>query len=180
PGNNSGRAGGTANVVGPNVANSNSGCKNNSNGCLDINTDVAGMFEIKWIYTEFPLTGKDSLLPFIPVETMARAGGQPFSTLANYKIVYANGDFAGLSTITRFRQTRSPARAYLVAEAQLAGGNRNIATARTSRGEDYAFIISPEFTPFKGLDIKPMYSYFHVDGQTAGTARHNVFNRRFV
>jgi len=77
PGNNSGRAGGTANVVGPNVANADTGCKNNSNGCLDLNTDVAGMFEIKWIYTEFPLTGKDSLLPFIPVETMARAGGQP-------------------------------------------------------------------------------------------------------
>src|SRR3989442_4596424 len=36
-------------------------------GCLDLNTDVGGMIEIKWIYTEFPLTGKDSLLPFIPV-----------------------------------------------------------------------------------------------------------------
>ncbi len=102
PGNNTGTAGGVLNVAGGNTANSNSGCKNNSNGCLDLNTDVAGMLEIKWIYTEFPLTGKDSLLPFIPVETIARAGGQPFSTLANYKIVYANGDFAGLSTITKF------------------------------------------------------------------------------
>src|SRR5215472_18614577 len=96
PGNNSGRAGGTANVVGPNVANADTGCKNNSNGCLDLNTDVAGMFEIKWIYTEFPLTGKDSLLPFIPVETMARAGGQPFGNLATYKLAtFAASDFAG-------------------------------------------------------------------------------------
>jgi len=180
PGNNSGTAGGVLNVAGGNVANSNSGCKNNSNGCLDLNTDVAGMFEIKWIYTEFPLTGKDSLLPFIPVETMARAGGQPFSTLANYKIVYANGDFAGLSTITKFDPTTQLKLAYVVAEDQLAGGNRSTAITRTSRGEDYAFIVSPEFTPFKGLDIKPLYSYFHVDGLTAGTARHNVFNRRFV
>jgi hypothetical protein len=180
PGNNSGTAGGVMNVAGGNVANSNSGCKNNSNGCLDINTDVAGMFEIKWIYTEFPLTGKDSLLPFIPVETMARAGGQPFSTLANYKIVYANGDFAGLSTITTFDPTTKLSLAYVVAEDQLAGGNRSTATTRTSRGEDWAIIVSPEFTPFKGLDIKPMYSYFHVDGLTAGTARHNVFNRGFV
>jgi hypothetical protein len=180
PGNNTGTAGGVLNVAGGNVANSNSGCKNNSNGCLDLNTDVAGMFEIKWIYTEFPLTGKDSLLPFIPVETMARAGGQPFSTLANYKIVYANGDFAGLSTITTFDPTTKLSLAYVVAEDQLAGGNRSTATTRTSRGEDWAIIVSPEFTPFKGLDIKPLYSYFHVDGLTAGTARHNVFNRRFV
>src|SRR2546422_4816324 len=56
-------------------AGANSSCKVNTNGCLDLNTDVGGMIEIKWIYTEFPLTGKDSLLPFIPVETMARAGG---------------------------------------------------------------------------------------------------------
>jgi hypothetical protein len=99
PGNNTGSAGGVA-VVGP--GNATTGCKNNSNGCLDLNTDVGGMIEIKWIYTEFPLTGRDSIMPFIPVDTMARAGGQPWSTLANYKIVYANGDFAGLSTITRF------------------------------------------------------------------------------
>ncbi len=51
--------------------------KCDTNGCLDINTDVDGIIEVKWIYTEFPLTGKDSLLPFIPVETMARAGGSP-------------------------------------------------------------------------------------------------------
>src|SRR5512132_2103787 len=105
PGNSTGTAGGILTVAGGNSANANSGCKNNANGCLDLNTDVAGMMEIKWIYTEFPLTGKDSLMPFIPVETMARAGGQPWSTLANYKIVYANGDFAGLSTITQFDPT---------------------------------------------------------------------------
>jgi hypothetical protein len=57
-------------------------------GGLDLNTDVAGLFEIKWIYTEFDLTGKDSLMPFIPILTVARAGGQPFGTIANYKIYY--------------------------------------------------------------------------------------------
>src|SRR3989441_3770097 len=149
PGNNTGTAGGVLVVAGGNVQNSNSGCKNNSNGCLDLNTDVAGVLEVKWIYTEFPLTGKDSLLPFIPVETIARAGGQPFSTLANYKIVYANGDFAGLSTITKFNPNVSVKLAYVVVEDQLAGGNRSSAITRTSRGEDYAFIVSPEITPFK-------------------------------
>ena len=80
----------------------NGGCHFGTGGGLDINTDVAGLFEIKWIYTEFDLTGKDSLLPFIPVLTVARAGGQPFATIANYKIYYANGDFAGLDLYTTF------------------------------------------------------------------------------
>src|SRR5438132_7092372 len=103
PGNVSGSAGGFgSSQLGAANGGQPPACKVNVNGCLDLNSDVGGMIEIKWIYTEFPLTGKDSLLPFIPVETMARAGGQPFSTLANYKIVYANGDFAGLSTITTF------------------------------------------------------------------------------
>jgi hypothetical protein len=177
PGNNTGSAGGVAVVS---AGNSNTGCKNNSNGCLDLNTDVGGIIEIKWIYTEFPLTGKDSLLPFIPVETMARAGGQPWGTLANYKIIYANGDFAGLSTITKFDPNVIAKLAYVVVEDQLAGGNRSTATTRTSRGEDWAITVSPEITPFKGLDIKPLYSYFHADGVTAGGARHALINRRFV
>src|SRR6266566_475865 len=38
----------------------NGGCKGSTaaGGGLDLNTDVAGLFEIKWIYTEFDLTGK--------------------------------------------------------------------------------------------------------------------------
>src|SRR2546428_13255097 len=140
-----------------NSSGTNSGCKVNSNGCLDLNTDVGGMIEIKWIYTEFPLTGKDSLLPFIPVETMARAGGQPFGRLANYKIVYANGDFAGVSAVTTFAPTLTTNLAYAIIEDQLAGGNRGLGAAKVTRGEDYALIVSPEITPYKGLDLKPLF-----------------------
>ena len=82
------------------------------------------MLEVKWIYTEFPLTGKDSLLPFIPVETIARAGGQPFGRLANYKVVYANGDFAGISANTTFTPNIKTALAWGIVEDQLAGSNR--------------------------------------------------------
>jgi hypothetical protein len=173
PGNNSGQTGGNA-----------GGCKANTSGCLDINTDVAGLFEIKWIYTEFDLTGKDSLLPFIPVLTVARAGGQPFATLAGYKTAaYANGDFAGLSTITTFSPEVKLAFAYVIVEDQLAGGNRlppgsTSTQNRTSRGEDYAFIVSPEITPLKGLDIKPLFSYFHGDGLTSSSVRGNHANIR--
>src|SRR5262247_1119126 len=181
PGNVSGAAGGfAAGASGGRAGATPPGCKVNTNGCLDVNTDVGGMIEIKWIYTEFPLTGKDSLLPFIPVETMARAGGQPWSTLANYKIVYANGDFAGLSTITQFDPNTTLKLAYIVVEDQLAGGNRSTAPTRTSRGEDWAITVSPEFTPFKGLDIKPLYAYFHADGVTSGGSRHNTINRRYA
>src|SRR2546428_6146716 len=154
-----------------------SGCKANTNGCLDLNTDVGGMIETKWIYTEFPLTGKDSLLPFIPVETMARAGGQPFDTLAQYKLAqYANGDFAGISAITTFAPNLKTNLAYVIVEEELAGSNRGNPSLKISRGEDYAVIFSVDITPFKGLDLKPLYSLFHAGGQTAGGARRNLYN----
>jgi hypothetical protein len=177
PGNNSGVAGGAVTVG---AGNPSTGCKVNSNGCFDLNTDVGGMIEIKWMYTEFPLTGKDSVLPFIPVTTIARAGAQPFGTLANYKTVYATGDFAGVSAVTTIAPSLKTNVAFAILEDQLAGGNRAAATARTSRGEDYAFISSLDITPFKGLDIKPLFSWFHADGLTNAGARHQVINRRFA
>ena len=141
------------------------GCKSGSFGSgLDLNTDVAGAVEVKWIYTEFDLTGKDSLMPFIPVPTRARAGGQPFGTLANFKPTYANGDFAGLSTVTTFAPNFKMNFAYVQVEEEV------LATA----GEDWAVIVSPEITIFKGLDIKPLYSYFHADGDTSSSAQRNV------
>src|SRR6184192_4347322 len=156
------------------------GCKFGTGGGLELNTDVAGLFEIKWIYTEFDLTGKDSLLPFIPVPTVARAGGQPFATLANYKITYATGDFAGVSTITTFTPEVKLNLAYVMLEDQLAGGNRALAAVRTNRGKDYAVIVSPEVTPLKGLDLKPLFSWFHADGTTSTAARRNATNIRTV
>src|SRR5215510_4433179 len=173
PGNVTGFPGG-----GPSPGTPTGGAKVNANGNLDINTDVGGMIEIKWIYTEFPLTGQDSLLPFIPVETIARAGGQPFGTMATYKLAaYAASDFAGLSTVTTFAPNIRLNLGYVIAEDQLAGANRGNPSLKTGRGEDYALIVSPEFTPFNGLDLTPLYSWFHADGQTPGSARRNLVNR---
>src|SRR5207249_4049221 len=173
PGNNSGNAGGNGSIGGGPA-----GGKFGTNGNFDINTDVGGMFEIKWMYTEFDLTGKDSILPFIPVLTVARAGGQPFGTIGNYKVLYANGDFAGLDLYTTFTPEIKNHLAFVVVEDQLAGGNRALANVRTNRGEDYAFILSPEITPIKGLDIKPVVSWFHADGTTSGNSRRNSVNWR--
>jgi hypothetical protein len=175
PGNVSGSAGGFG--AGTNGATP-PGCKVNTNGCLDINTDVGGMLEVKWIYTEFPLTGKDSLLPFIPVETMSRAGGQPFDTLAQYKLAqYANGDFAGISAVTTFTPNIKSNLAWVIIEDQLGGSNRGLPAAKTGRGEDSALIASIDLTPTKGLDLKPLFSWIHTDGQSSGALRRNNVNR---
>jgi hypothetical protein len=156
------------------------GCKGAgaAGGGLDINTDVAGLFEVKWVYTEFDLTGKDSLMPFIPVLTVARLGAQPFGTIANYKVWYANGDFAGADLYTTFTPDIKNHLAWVMVEDEFAGGSRNVPNVRTTRGEDYALILSPEFSPTKGLDLKPMFSWFHADGTTAGASRRNSFNTR--
>lgn len=175
PGNTTGLPGGASPLAPIN------GTKVNTNGALDLNTDVGGMIEVKWIYTEFPLTGQDSLLPFIPVATVARAGGQPFGSLATYKLAtYAASDFAGLSTVTSFAPNIRLNFGYVIAEDQVAGANRGNPSQKTGRGEDYALIVSPEYTPLKGLDLKALYSWFHADGVTSIAARRNLVNIRTV
>src|SRR5947209_3760702 len=120
PGNNTGFPGGP-----PSQGTPTGGAKVNASANLDLTTDVAGILEIKWIYTEFPLTGKDSLLPFIPVETMARAGGQPFANLATYKLAtYAASDFAGVSAVTSLAPNIRSNLTWVIVEDQLAGANR--------------------------------------------------------
>jgi hypothetical protein len=162
PGNNAGTACGFA-----------GGCKGagSAGGGLDLNTDVAGLFEVKWIYTEFDLTGKDSRMPFIPILTVARLGGQPFGTSANYKLYYANGDFAGLDMYSTFTPDIKNHLAFVLVEDQRAGGNRLPASTstqnRTSRGEDYAVHHQSRVHAVQGLDLKPMFSWFHADGVTA-------------
>jgi len=47
---------------------------------FDLDTDVAGAVETKWLYLETPITGPGSLLPFIPVTTIGRFGGRFRST----------------------------------------------------------------------------------------------------
>src|SRR5262245_27559541 len=57
-----------------------------TDGSLSLNTDVRGIIESKWLYTEFEV-------PYIPYRTIARLGAQPFASAASYKLAaYANGD----------------------------------------------------------------------------------------
>src|SRR5262245_54977475 len=65
-----------------------------SDGSFALNTDVRGILEIKWLYTEFEV-------PYIPYPTIARLGAQPFASSASYKLAaYATGDFAGVNLVT--------------------------------------------------------------------------------
>src|SRR5205823_14645523 len=50
-------------------------------------------------------------------------------------------------------------------------GGTTLSCIPQSRNDNWALIASFEMSPFKGLDIKPMYSYFEAVGQTSGAAR---------
>jgi len=134
-----------------------SGCS----GSFDINTDVRTMVELKWLYTEFEL-------PLIPVPTVVRVGAQPFGGAASYKLAaYANGDYAGLNMVTTITPNVKVNFTYVQAEEALVGREGGFGIpASQLRGDDFAIILSPEITPIKGLDLKPMYSYFYASGTT--------------
>jgi len=157
------------------------GEKNGSSSGSSLNTDISGIVEFKWLYTEFDLTGKDALLPFIPVQTVARAGLQPFATLGTYRATYTAGDFPGISAVTTWAPNLKTNLAYVMIDESLgtfhrAGSGGAAAGVVPTRGDDFAVIFSPEFTPFKGLDIKPIYSYLRAEGTTSTSARRNATN----
>ncbi len=143
-----------------------------TDGSLSINTDVRGILEIKWLYTEFEL-------PFIPVPTVVRLGAQPFGSAASYKLAtYANGDFAGVNVVSTVTPNVKAVASFVSVEENMFGRQCGFATSTCFgvnrfqlRGDDWAVIFAPEITPVKGLDIKPMYSYFTASGTTNGNAR---------
>jgi hypothetical protein len=143
-----------------------------TDGSFDLNTDSRGIIEIKWLYVEFPV-------PLIPIPTTARLGAQPFGAAANYKLaVYANGDFPGVNIVSQVTPNVKIVATYVQVEENLTGtGSKNnlsgpFGVASTqNRGDDFAYILAPEITPFKGLDIKPMFSMFYAQGTTSSSAR---------
>ncbi len=140
----------------------------------DLNTDSQGVIEVKWLYVEFPV-------PLIPVPTTARLGAQSFGAAASYKLAaYATGDFAGINIVSQITPNFKFVGTYIQVEESLVGTDtKDIPPTAVpagilstqNRGDDFAFIIAPEITPFKGLDIKPMFSMFYAQGTTNGSAR---------
>ena len=118
-------------------------------------------------------------MPLIPVPTVARIGAQPFGAAASYKLAaYANGDFAGLNMVTTITPNIKINFTYVQVEEELTGtGTRTGATHRhnpasvSSAAMTSPSSSAPEITPLKGLDLKPMYSYFYASGTTNVAAR---------
>jgi len=145
-----------------------------TSGSFDLNTDTRAIFEVKWLYVEFPL-------PLIPVPTTVRIGAQPFGAAATYKVAtYANGDFAGVNLVSQITPNVKLLGTYVQVEEALVGTDTAsfpVTTTPTGvsstqvRGDDFAYILSAEITPFKGLDIKPLFSMFYAQGTTSSSAR---------
>jgi hypothetical protein len=131
---------------------------------FDLDTDIQGAVETKWLYVEAPITGPGSLMPFIPVSTIGRMGAQPFRG-HDYKFgILASGDFPGVTLETRWApNVRSTLTFVQIGEAldRFAAANQK---------DQIAFLASLEVDVFKGLTIKPTYAYAYYDGGNCGTA----------
>lgn len=126
-------------------------------GGFDLNTDLPDMIEIKWAYTEFDM-------PWVPGSRL-RLGAQPWAT--TYKgSVLATGDFSGVNWTWSITPAIRTHLAYAQVEEE-----KEPSPISPQRGEDWAVVASVEITPFKGLDIRPIFAYFGADGVTSGAAR---------
>src|SRR5262245_1426350 len=87
-----------------------------------LNTDVRGVLEIKWLYTEFEV-------PYIPYPTLLRLGAQPFGTAASYKLAaYANGDFAGVNLVATISKNLKLVGTYVAVDEMLVGRQQTTGT----------------------------------------------------
>lgn len=128
----------------------------------DLDTDVAGQVETKWLYVETPVMGPGSLMPFIPVNTVLRSGMQPARGHAYKTGILWSGDFPGVNLET----TWSPSVRSTLTFAQIGEALDGIAR----QTEDFAVLASFEWDVFKGFTLKPTYAYAFYDGGNCGTA----------
>ena len=148
-----------------------------TDGGFMVNTDMRALLEVKWLYVEFPV-------PLIPVPTTARLGAQPFGTASTYKLcAFTCSDFAGLNITSQVTPNVQIQATYVQIEENLTGTNsktnvpfatNGAVTNLENRGDDYAWIISPAITPFKGLDLKPVFSQTFIQGTTNGNVRQGI------
>jgi hypothetical protein len=92
--------------------------------------------------------------------------------------VFTCSDFPGVNITSQLTPNVKFIATYVQVEENLVGtGSKDgkpgpVGIANTqNRGDDFAYLLSAEVTPFKGLDIKPMFSMFYAAGTTSGNAR---------
>jgi hypothetical protein len=169
-----------------------------SESSFDLNTDTQGNLQIKWLYVEFPLPLVP--IPIIarlggqPFATAASyklaqyaagdfAGINLYATISptfkaqfTYVAVDENllgkGAFGPVLAGTGSLQNKCiTSTATAIGGVSTAPGTVTNSCVPQSRGDNWAIIGSPEITVMKGLDIKPMYSWFSATGLTSGAAR---------
>jgi hypothetical protein len=137
---------------------------NGTSANFDLDTDIQGAVETKWLYLETPVTGPGSLLPFIPVTTTARMGGQPLRG-HEYKIgILAYGDMPGVTLTTTWAPNIRSTLTYIQIGEAL---DRGIAL---NQKDQNAILASVEVDIFKGLTVKPTFAYAFYDGGNCGTS----------
>jgi len=138
-------------------------------GAFDLNTDVRGIVETKWLYTEFDMPGLSKIAP-----TRMRLGAQPFQT--QYKLgTLANGDFSGVNVVSQWSPNVRSHITFAQIEEELHGPSTSGSGITTfNRGNDLALILSVEVTPIKGLDVRPIYALAYIEGVTNGATRVTV------
>src|SRR5712691_13046232 len=110
---------------------------------FDLDTDVAGAVETKWLYLETPITGPGSLLPFIPVTTIGRFGAQPARGHSYKNGELLSGDIPGATLETTWAPNiRSTVTYVAIAEAI----DRDLAPGQK---ESYSILASVEVDVFK-------------------------------
>src|SRR5262245_20142066 len=101
---------------------------NGTDGSLGLNTDVRGILEIQWLYTEFEV-------PYLPVPTIASLGAQPFGSAATYKLAtYASGDFAGVNIVSTITPNVKLIATSVAVEEALVGRQQGTGTNFTQNG----------------------------------------------
>jgi hypothetical protein len=136
----------------------------------DLDTDIAGIFELKWLYVETPITGPGSLLPFIPVSTLIRAGAQP-ARGHDYKTgILFSGDFPGVTLETMWAPNLKSTITYAQLREQMDEAFGTPAGFAGGATESFALLTSVELEIFKGLTVKPTYAYARFDNGTGNTS----------
>jgi hypothetical protein len=130
---------------------------------FDLDTDVQGAVETKWLYLEAPITGPGSLLPFIPMTTIGRFGGQPARGHDYKPGVLLSGDIPGVTLETTWAPSVKSTLTFVQISEAL---DRFIAP---NQKDSFALAASVEVDVFKGLTIKPTYAYGSWDGGNCGT-----------
>jgi len=167
---------------------------------FDLNTDTQGSLQVKWLYVEFPLPlvpvpiiARLGAQPFATAATYklaAYANGDfagvnlyaTFTPTVRAQLTYValdenllgKGAFGPVLANTGSVQNKCISSTASVQPGSGVSTNSNSLIGNCfpqSRGDNWAFIVSPEITVMKSLDIKPMFSPVFIDGMTTSAAR---------